>query len=160
MIKYHIECLPEEVLLLNMGLTRDVLAHHSGSGAVCKTLEQGKNLVGLIDEDPERDSQHSYYNKLYRNPESDQHNVRYAIDKTNKNKLIFIKPRFEPWIIGVAESAGLNMSDFNLSNNSGTLHREIIFKKADLQKLLHKLISLNSPAIVRLKELIFNSADT
>ncbi len=154
MIQYHIECLPEEVLLLTMGLTRDVITHHSGSGSVCKTLDQNENLVGLIDEDPDRLSQHSYYNKLYRNSDSDQHNVRFSIDKENKNKMIFIKPRFEPWIIEVATTAGLNMADFNLSNNSDNLHREINFKRTDLQKLLHKLISIKSPAIVRLKELL------
>jgi hypothetical protein len=154
MIKYHIECTPEEVLLLTMGLTREVITHHSGSGSVCKTLDLNKNLVGLIDEDPDRDSQHSYYNKLYRNPDSDQHNVRFCIDKVNKNKMIIIKPRFEPWIIQVAEAAGLNMEDFKLSNNPDNLHREINFKRTELQKLLHKLIAVKSPAMVRLKELL------
>jgi len=154
MIKYHIECLPEEVLLLNMGLTRDVLLHHSGSGAVCKTLSQGTNLIGLIDEDPERDSQHSYYNKLYLKHQSDEHNIRFSIDKTKKNKLIFIKPKFEPWIIEVAQNSDVKMSDFNLSNDPNLLHREINFKKSDLQKLLHKLKKVKSPAILRLTELI------
>jgi hypothetical protein len=154
MSKYHIECLPEEVLLLNMDLTREVLMHHSGSGAVCKTLYEGTSLVGLIDEDPERDSQHGYYNKLYSKPVSDEHNIRYSVDKAKKNKLIFIKPRFEPWIIGVAQSSGVSMSDFNLSDNPDLLHREINFKKSDLQKLLHKLKKVKSPALLRLKELL------
>jgi hypothetical protein len=154
MSKYHIECLPEEVLLLNMGLTRDVLLHHSGSGAVCKILAEGKNLIGLIDEDPERDSQHGYYNKLYLKPESDEHNIRYSFDRVKKNKLIFIKPRFEPWIIRVAQSSGVKMSDFNLSDDPDMLHREINFKKSDLQKLIHRLKKIKSPAILRLKKLI------
>ena len=76
MSMYHIECLPEEVLLLNMGLTRDVILHHSGSGAVCRALDEGTNLFGLIDEDPDRNFQHDYYNKLYLKPESDEHNIR------------------------------------------------------------------------------------
>ena len=154
MSKYHIECLPEEVLLLNMGLTRDVIEHHSGSGAVCRTLEEGTNLCGLIDEDPDRNFQHNYYNKLYLKHESDEHNIRYSIDKTSKNRLIFIKPRFEPWIISVAHKSNVNMSDFNLNDDPDLLHREINFKKGDLQKLLHHLIKIKSPAIVRLKKLI------
>ena len=154
MSKYHIECLPEEVLLLNMGLTREVLLHHSGSGGVCKTLYEGTNLIGLIDEDPERESQHNYYNKLYLKPVSEEYNIRYSIDKVKKNKLIFIKPRFEPWIIGVAQNSGIKMSDFNLSPDPNLLHREINFKKSDLQKLLHKLKKIKSPAILHLKKLI------
>ncbi|MEO8404588.1 MAG: hypothetical protein ABI480_08340 [Chitinophagaceae bacterium] len=154
MIKYHIECLPEEVLLLNMGLTRESLLHHSGSGGVCQTLSDGSNLIGLIDEDPERKYQHSYYSKLYLNPVSDLHNIRYSIDKAKKNKMIFIKPRFEPWIIEVAQNSGVNMADFNLSGDANLLHREINFKKTDLQKLLHMLKKVKSPAILRLKELI------
>ncbi len=154
MIKFHIECTPEEVLLLNMGLTRDLIVHHSGSGSVCKTLDQNKNVFGLIDEDPDRNSQHSYYNKLYRNYESDQYNIRFCIDRENKNKMIIIKPRFEPWIIKVAELSGINMADFNLSNNPDNLHREINFKRGDLQKLLHKLMAVKNPALLRLKKLL------
>jgi len=154
MIKYHIECLPEEVLLLNMDLTRDDLLHHSGSGGVCQTLFEGTNLFGLIDEDPDRKYQHQYYSKLYLKSESDLHNIRYSIDKVKKNKMIFIKPRFEPWIIEVAQNSGVKMSDFNLSGDPNLLHREINFKKSDLQKLLHKLKKVKSPAILRLKELI------
>ncbi len=154
MSKFHIECLPEEVLMLNMGVTRDNIQHHPGSGAVCKTLADGTNLCGLIDEDPERDFQHDYYKKLYQKSESDEHNIRYSFDRDNKNKMIFIKPRFEPWIIGVAKNSGIKMADYNLSDNPDLLHREITFKKSDLQKLMHTLIKIKSPAFIRLIKLI------
>ena len=154
MNKFHIECLPEEVLMLNLGISREAIQHHPGSGAVCKTLADGTNLLGLIDEDPDRDFQHDYYKKLYQKYESDEHNIRFSIDKAKKNKMIFIKPRFEPWIIEVAKNSGVKMEDFNLSENPDLLHREITFKKSDLQKLFHKLIKVKSPAIKRLQKLI------
>jgi len=156
MSKYHIECITEEILLLNLGKTRDSILHHPGSGAVCRALDEGTNLFGLIDEDPERTFQHDYYDKLYPKPESDKYNIRFSVDKKKKNKLVFIKPRFEPWIIEVAQSSDLNMSDFNLSDNSDILHREISFKRGDLQKLIHHLVRIKNPAIIHLKKL-FNS---
>ena len=155
MSKYHIECLTEEVLLLNLGQTRDSIEHHQGNGAVCKVLEKGTNLFGLVDEDPQRaEYQHDYYDKLYPKPESDKYNIRFSIDKKKKNKLIFIKPRFEPWIIEVAQSSNLNMSDFNLSDNPDVLHGEISFKRTDLQKLIHHLVRIKNPAIILLKKIL------
>lgn len=154
---YHIECRTEEILLLNLGLTREKIKHHSGNGSVCKAMEDGKNLFGLIDEDPNRSEyQHDYYDRLYKKPESDEFGIRYSIDKKRKNKLVFIKPSFEPWIIRAAYDSGLKMADFNLSNDPNSLHREIIFKTSDLQKLIHKLLRIKNPAIIRLKELVFN----
>lgn len=154
MSKYHIECLPEEVLLLNLGLQRDSIVHHSGSGSVCSTMNKGKYLIGLIDEDPDRRQQHPYYDKLYRKPSSDKYNIRFSEDNVKKNKIVFIKPRFEPWIIQVAQQSGLRMSDFDLSDDPDLLHREINFKKTSLQRLIHKLKRVQNPAILRLKELL------
>ena len=156
MNKCHVECLPEEVLMLNLGVgfTRDIIEHHLGSGAVCAALAEGKNLLGLIDEDPQRDSQHPYYEKLYKKPEAEEHNIRYSIDSKKKNKLVFIKPSFEPWIIEVAKKSKVKMSDFNLSDDPDKLHAEINFKKTELQQLFHHLKKTKSPAIIRLIEII------
>ncbi|MBI2968864.1 MAG: hypothetical protein HYY40_13775 [Bacteroidetes bacterium] len=156
MSRYHIECRPEEILLLTIGhLTRDHIEHHTGNGSVCKTLSKGRNLIGLIDEDPERkEYQHDYYDELYKRQKSDEHDIRLSIDKKTKNRLVFIKPKFEPWIIAVARNSGLRMSDFNLSDDPDKLHGEINWKRTDLQKLLHKLMKIKSPAIVHLKKII------
>jgi hypothetical protein len=160
MNKCHVECLPEEVLMLNLGVgfTREIIEHHKGSGAVCVALAEGENLFGLIDEDPQRELQHPYYDKLYKKPESEEHNIRYSIDSKKKNKLVFIKPSFEPWLIEIARKSRVHMSDYNLSDDPDILHREINFKKADLQKLLHHLIKIKCPAIIRLKNIINSSS--
>jgi hypothetical protein len=156
MNKCHVECLPEEVLMLNLGVgfTRDIIEHHKGSGAVCVALSEGENLFGLIDEDPQRELQHPYYEKLYKKPESEEHNIRYSIDTKKKNKLVFIKPSFETWIIEVAKKSKVKMSNFNLSDDPDKLHGEINFKKADLQKLFHHLKKIKSPAIIWLITII------
>jgi hypothetical protein len=159
MNKCHVECLPEEVLMLNLGVgfTRDIIEHHKGSGAVCVALAKGENLIGLIDEDPQRELQHPYYDKLYKKPKSEEHNIRYSIDVKKKNKLVFIKPSFEPWIIETAKKSNIKMSDFKLSDDPDKLHGEINFKKGDLQKLLHQLLKVKSPAIIRLKKIVNSS---
>jgi hypothetical protein len=136
-------------------LTRDKIEHHTGNGSVCKVLSEGKNLFGVIDEDPERNEyQHYYYDKLYWKPKSDIYNIRFSIDNRKNNKLIFIKPKFEPWIIEVAKSSGIKMSDFNLSDDPYKLHSEINWKRTELQKLLHKLVAIKSAAIMHLQSLI------
>jgi|GEM_PF-911793 len=156
MTRYHVECNPEEALLLTFGTPRSDITHHSGSGTVIKTLSENSQLIGLIDEDPERIANHPYYRQCYNNPTFDQNNIRCSIDANRNNKMIFIKPRFEPWIIEVARKAKLTLSDFNLNDDANKLHAEINSKRSDLQKLLHKLIADKNNTILQLRNHLMN----
>jgi len=153
MVKYHFECKTEECLLYNFDIQNHEIEHHNGRGQVCKILEDNKGLVGLIDEDPEA-NHHPYFKKLNGNAISDQYGIRFCRDSKNKNRLIIIRPKFEDWIIQTAIASKISMSDFGLSNDPNILHRDVIFKIGELQKLIHKLKRIKSPAIIHLQKLL------
>ena len=81
-------------------------------------------------------------------PVSDKLGLIYCYDAKRNNKLIIVKPKLEDWIIGAANSKGINLEDYELSNDPDELHKLINFRISKFQELLHKLIKLKSPALL------------
>ena len=143
----HYECRPEECLLGNLGMGNRLELHHNGSGGICELLSKEKNLLGWIDQDPTA-NHHPYYKAMCAKPVSDKLGLIYCYDAKRNNKLIIVKPKLEDWIIGAANSKGINLEDYELSNDPDELHKLINFRISKFQELLHKLIKLKSPALL------------
>jgi hypothetical protein len=143
----HYECRPEECLLTNLGFGKYLDRHHNGSGGICELLSREKNLFGWIDEDPTA-NHHPYYRSMYANSKSDKFGLRYCYDPQKNNKLIIVKPKLEDWLITISQKAGVNLNDFELSEDPDELHKIINFKISKFQEVLHTLIKLKSPALI------------
>ena len=97
---------------------------------------------------------HPYFKRLNNDIHSDEHRIRFCVDKTKNNRLIILKPKFEDWIIQSAKLSKISLSDYTLSNDPNKLHREINFNIGRLQSLIHALKKAKNPAILRLKKLL------
>ncbi|MBI1306717.1 MAG: hypothetical protein GC181_08895 [Bacteroidetes bacterium] len=154
MTRFRIECKPEEILLKNLNISPSEITHHSGSGSVCKFLQNSENSIGLIDQDPSRTTQHPYFRKLFNSNVSDEFDIRFGFDPDKNNGLIILKPFFESWIINAATLSKVDMADFALSADPTELHSEILFKIGKLQSLIHQLIKRKNKGILRILELL------
>jgi hypothetical protein len=149
----HFECLTEECLLFSLGVSKSEITHHSGKGQVCKILEKGENLTGLVDEDPDA-MHHSYYKRMIQFKLEEKFGIIHCFDKSKSNTMIVVKPRFEDWIIEVTSGEKVKMSDFNLSDDPVELHRIITFRKGDLENLLRFLRKNKCKALAFIEEII------
>ncbi len=104
-------------------------------------------MLGWIDQDPTA-NHHPYYKAMCAKPVSDKLGLMYCYNNKRNNKLIIVKPKLEDWIIGIAHSKGINLEDYELSNDPDELHKLINFRISKFQELLHKLIKLRSPALL------------
>lgn len=91
-----VECNPDEILAVSLGVRKKILTHSNDKGRVCNSLEKKVDSVGMIDEDPES-SQPTYISKLKFVEE--HFKVKVLYDKKSNNKLIIIRPRLEEWIL-------------------------------------------------------------
>lgn len=91
-----VECNPDEILAVSLGVRKKILTHSNDKGRVCNSLEKKVDSVGMMDEDPES-SQPTYISKLKFVEE--HFKVKVLYDKKSNNKLIIIRPRLEEWIL-------------------------------------------------------------
>lgn len=151
--RYHFECKPEECLLNNLVKKKEEFQHHSGRGQVCIELENNRNFIGLIDEDPTA-NHGSYYKRMYNKAISDKYGMCFCVDEKTNNRLIILKPKFEEWIINAAKHSRISMGDYDLSDDPNKLHREILFKINKLQMLIHQLIKVKNQAIMSIMKFV------
>jgi len=52
MKQVHVECLPDEALIIKMGFTWKAVIHHGGKSRVFHKLKSVSNQLALVDEDP------------------------------------------------------------------------------------------------------------
>ncbi len=143
-----IEGKPDEVLVRALGVPRKEVKPVGDKFRVGKKLSKEQSAKGMIDQDPGTE-QPEYLGRLQKKEE--RHGVQVFIDAKNKNKLIVLCPRLEEWLIFTTQSAGLKMADFGLSDKGNELHREINGRLQAVQKLIEKLLEVESDGMLFLK---------
>lgn len=140
---------PDEVLVRALGVPRREVSIARDKFRVCIKLSKMQGSKGMVDQDPGT-AQPEYLEKLPLTEE--KHRIQIFYNNKSKNTLIMLCPRLEEWMIATTQTAGLKMSDFGLSDKGNELHREINGRLQAVQKLIEKLLEIESSGIVFLKK--------
>lgn len=132
----YLECNADEALVQACGVPKKVIKHIFSKGNVCKRLQKNKNVIGLVDEDPES-TQPNYIGKLLL--QSHEHNIKLFYEKKSGNVLIVLCPRLEEWILKAAKEARIQVKNFGLPDHANELHKVINSNLDHFTKLLDKI---------------------
>jgi hypothetical protein len=147
----HLECKPDETFAQSIGFTRKEIIHNQGRSRVCKNLEKGNNIYGIVDEDPGSEKP-TYISELP--PPQAKHHTLFYDDKARSNKLLMLRPNLEGWIIKIAKESGINMKDYGLPDTEKELHDVINFRLHKFKQLLLHLNTIKAPAFIYIKDLL------
>jgi hypothetical protein len=147
----HLECKPDEVLARKLGRTRKQCLHHNDKGRVCNALKRAASCTGMIDEDPDS-AQPLYLATL--TEQSSEHDVRVLRDEKRNHRVVIIRPRLEEWLIKTAQTSGIEMDNFGLSDHGNELHREINARLPKVEELIAALLKARSARLLHLQSLI------
>jgi len=143
-----VECKPDVALVNALGVRRREIIHAGNKSRVCKKLEKGKRLKGLVDQDP-LSVQPPYIGRL--KVIYDQQGIEMRKDTQRGNYLIILKPRLEEWILKAAKEARVDIAKYGLPDNGEKLHRVINTNLAGFRRLLEELIGREAKMINALK---------
>ena len=148
MKQIHVECLPDECLVKKLGFSRKQITHHQGKSRVFHALNNKTDKqLGVVDEDP-GSAKTSYESALQLVEESE--GIKYYTDRSG-NKIFVLKGKLEDWIIFICNKSKIKPTDFGLPSKPDDLHDVINQRLANFEKLIDELISINNPAIIKLK---------
>lgn len=132
---YHIECTPDEALLLSFGINKRLITHHSGKSRVINKLKEARDVFAMFDEDP-----NSYKCSYERNLQLvEKHSTFKLFKDSNRNKIISLNNNLEFWIIDNCKRSGIDLIDFNLPNSPGNLRSIINARLKSLNNLYLEL---------------------
>lgn len=137
-----VECYADETLMKSLGIAGRDITHAYSKGNVCNRLQKTSGSKGLVDEDP-ASGQPNYLRGL--RLISDTYDIKYYRDTKHTNHLIILCPDLETWIINAARKENLDLTQYDLPDNSNELHKIInceLLKFEDLLAALQKLPSL------------------
>lgn len=143
----HVECLPDETMVLQLGGTRKKVTHHTSKSRVFHQLKKASNHIALVDEDP--GSPKTSYEKDLKLIE-EKSGVKVLKDNAN-NRVCMLKGKLEDWLIWVCKNAGIDIETYNLPSRPNELHRVINERLTSLKKLLQHLIDQKNTDILYLK---------
>lgn len=146
----HVECLPDELLIKNLGFNNKAITHHTGKSRVFNKLKQEKNQLALVDEDP--GSVKTDYEKKLKFIE-EVYYIKCYIDNSG-NKVFILKGKLEDWVIRICKQYDIKLNSFGLPNRPNKLHDVINQRLNNFDRLIKKLLEKNNPAILKLKSLM------
>jgi hypothetical protein len=146
----HVECLPDEALIRQLGYSRKNITHHSGKSIVFKRLKLVKNELAMIDEDP--GSVQTKYERSLKLLKEQEGLKQYS--DSSGNIVVVLAGKLEDWIISVCKRSKIKISDFGLPDNSSELHNKINHRIVSFENLIQHLIKTNNKAIQSLKEFL------
>lgn len=146
----HVECLPDEILVKKLGITRKMVNHHSGKSRVFNKLRTSNNEIGMVDEDP-GSIKTAFEQSLKFIKEA--FGVKVFSDNRN-NKILILSGKLEDWIITACKSTGVNMNQFGLPDRPNDLHGIINHRLSSFEKLIDHLKENNNPSLALLKDLL------
>jgi len=150
--KVIVECNPDELLALTLGVTRKDVVHQNCKGDVCNYLEKNDVKFAIIDEDPESPGQPKYLESF--TPIEEKFGVRKLCNTASGKIVLVIKPRLEEWIISQCKKSNINLADFFLPADAKGLKKVINLRLNHFDKLLQKLKEKNNDGILYLKSVI------
>ena len=111
----YVECKPDELLVRQVtDLRRRQVVHEAkGKGGVCNRLMKNRDLVAMVDEDPEA-TQPTYMARLSLRNESAELGLKLYLDSSRNNRIVVLCPKLEDWLLSAADDSGLSMSAFGL----------------------------------------------
>jgi hypothetical protein len=146
MKQVHVECDPDEKLVLKLGFNRKTIVHHQGKSRIFKQLEKSKDQLAIVDEDP--GSNKTTYEKSLKLVDKFE-GINYYTDKS-ANKIFVLKVKLEDWILEACNQSDIKVASFGLPNKPNDLHNVINSRLTAFSKLLDELHKKNNPAIIRL----------
>ena len=133
-----VECKLDEMLVRHLlNISRKSIQHEPGKGKVCRHLQRGTRLTGIVDEDP-GSAQPAYIQTL--SEVEKWGNIRILKDNERNNYLVVLSPFLEGWILEVARKEGVNVKkEFNLPDNARRLHEILGANPGKFEGLLRRL---------------------
>jgi hypothetical protein len=150
MKQVHVECLPDEKLVIKLGHTRKFITHHQGKSRIFSTLRKNKNLIAIVDEDP-GSIKTRYEESLKLRKEFE--GIRYFTD-TSGNIVLILKGKLEDWIIAACKKQKIDISKHGLPVKPNDLHDVIHHRLVNFGRLIDELILEKNPALLKLKSWI------
>lgn len=156
-MKLFLECKPDEALARTLGCERKIITHCNDKGDVCKRLCKGREMKGLIDEDP-MSAQPAYIRELQKKEHKRVYGVIHHIDHDRTHSIIVLCPQLEGWFLEACRNRNgrLNVGDFNLPNNVDDLHKVINFRLKNFENAVRTLLDRQNPAILHLQNLLMS----
>ena len=114
----HVECKPDELLVLKLGFKRKKVTHYQGKSSVFKKISKSENQLALVDEDP--GSTKTTYEKNLKFVKESQ-GITFYTDKS-KNKIFVLKGKLEDWIIDICQIQKIELTKFGLPDDPDKLH--------------------------------------
>jgi hypothetical protein len=143
----HVECLPDETLVRQLGFSNKYITHHSGKSRVMKKLGDVKNEIAMVDEDP--GTAKTTFEKNLKSVGDEEGIIQY-LDNAG-NKIIVLQGKLEDWILAVCKRNKININDFGLPDKPNELHSVIHHKLPNFEKLIIHLLKTNNKALHTLK---------
>ncbi len=157
MRKVFVEGKTDFAFVRALGISRKNARALGSKGDVCNYFAKHREVVGLLDEDPD-ETPSKYLRNLEKEKEELQHDLLLYEDSKNTNKIIALRPRLEEWLIKVCKDAGLKMNDPNdpkyelkLPNKPKELHDFLPQHPEQLGTLVTHLLELKNPALLLLQ---------
>ncbi len=153
MERIYVECKPDKALVKKLGFTQKEIYDAGDKSRVYYRLQKGRNLIAIVDEDPNPTttiSMYPYEKRLER--VSEQYGMVLFCDISRNNKIIVLKGMLENWLIQVCKSEKIDITKFGLSNKCSQLHDEINRRLPAYEKLLDHLLENENKALLKLKE--------
>ena len=151
----YVECRPDELLVRQVtGLPRRQVVHEAkGKGEVCNRLMKNRDLVAMVDEDPEA-TQPRYMTRLSLGRERAELGLKLYLDRDRNNRIVVLCPKLEDWLLRAAVYSGLSMNTYSLPSRANELHREINLDERKIERLLADLDNSGSPRLLELRRLL------
>ena len=130
----YCECKPDEVLI--EVLINKKPKHGDNKSEICKRLENEKNIIALLDKDP-NSYQPLYLNRLQRIFNSEELGLEILYDRERNNKIILLNPRLEDWVLRIAKLKNITLG--KLPRKPSKLKKEINQKLEHFRKLLQAI---------------------
>lgn len=122
----YIECKPDTILAKTLSHGHDEVKHLHGTSRVCRKFMDESQCRGFVDGHPPA-SKHPYIRELQKRKSNSikkypEHGLVVYEDNERCNRLIFLLPRLEEWIIQAANKAGVQLGRYRLPSQADELH--------------------------------------
>lgn len=129
----YVECYTEEALVRTLTNLprREVIHEFQGKSQAVFQISRRRDSKGLVDEDPAA-IQPTYFQRLSVAEDLQANGLRVLRDNQNNNSIILLCPRFEEWVVKVAQRSNLDLVTYGLPPEPIRLHRVV---NDDLRKI-------------------------
>lgn len=134
--KVIVECNPDELLVMTLGLSRKEVAHQNSKGEVCNYQSKTEIKIAIVDEDP-NSGQPKYFQNFTLAEE--RFGIKKLVHPNNGKIILIIRPRLEEWVLAQCEQSNINPEDFFLPNDPKHLKDVINLRLNHFGRLINAL---------------------